>query len=206
MLSDAPGLSFLLHDRILSITERVVDGDLDLPLPRYLTEGAGWAYHSAFILPEQERSECLRQYSEIAERPRGGQQWLAERLADQQVRLGILPPETIEISFLRGMVLYKERRTKEAIAILRPVAESSTPRREVAIAAHLVGNYDDQRDQRGAEALLRKSLELSGKYVTRSHEAQVLHTLGHLIGKQKGRERKQRSCSVPASSSRRRRT
>ena len=154
-------------------------------VPRYLTEGPGAAYHGAFL----SRREALREYTAIAEAPLTGQQWLASHLASEQVDIGVLPGDAVELLFLQGIIKYRERKRREAEPILRRVANTAERSREVAIAAHLVGRIDAKqfaRRKRG-EMLLRRSLGILEELGDELGVAQVLHTLGQLVGRDRKR-------------------
>jgi tetratricopeptide (TPR) repeat protein len=183
LVADA-GLSLVVNSRLVRLCEPWAVGALG-ELPRYLREGAGAAYHGVFADGEG----SLAKYSEAADGPLSGQQWLASELAMEQVELGVVPADAIEVLFLRGMVLYRERRIPEAEPLLRDVAGSAEVRREVAVAAHLVGRLDGRRfrtRQRG-EALLRKSLKIDEALGDRAGATEVEHTLGQLVGRDASR-------------------
>jgi tetratricopeptide (TPR) repeat protein len=183
-LIEAPELGRFVHRRLLELAEASAPGtDGVSELPRYLHAGVGRTYHATFLSPE-----AARGYGQLAHRPLSGQEWLAGRLASEQVRLGLIPPDAVEVLFLQGMILYHEKRTSEAEPLLRRVAASPERRHEVAVAAHLVGRLDARRKKRGAEALLRKSLEIGSELGERVHVGQVLHTLGQLVGRDSGRK------------------
>jgi tetratricopeptide (TPR) repeat protein len=150
-------------------------------IPAYLSEGPGLAYHGAVV----QQAVGLAAYAAIADAPLTGQQWLASRLAQEQVEAGIIASDAIEVLFLQGMVAYREQRRREAIGILRRVATSEETRPEVAISAHLVGRFDGRRyvTRARGEALLRMSLEIGEELGHEFHMAQVLHTLGQLVGR-----------------------
>ena len=173
-------LSDLLHQRLLSFTKPGSVEEIPPELPRYLTEGVGRAYHATFLSPDG-----LSDYVRVAKQPISGQQWLAGNLASEQVRLGVIPENAIEVLFLRGMILYREHRRREAELLLRQVAESPEQRFEVAVSSHLIGRMDGRRfrTRKRGESLLWKSLEIGRKIGDAGHQAQVLHTLGQLIGR-----------------------
>jgi tetratricopeptide (TPR) repeat protein len=153
-------------------------------IPLYLTTGPGKAYHSAFINLEA----GLAEYSLIALTKLSGQQWLATKLAREQQDFDIMPQDVLELDFLQGMVYYREGKISQAITLLRKVADTPSDRLEVAIAAHLVGRFDGRHHQtRRAEALLDRSLKINEALENQFGEAQVLQTLGQLIGRDRKR-------------------
>jgi len=153
-------------------------------LPRYLIEGPGEAYHASALSPV----EGLPKYAAIALSGHSGQQWLAARLAREQEAAGILPRGSFEIDFLNGMVCYREGSLKEAERLLRKVIETIADRVEVAIALHIIGRLDGQRGRiQQAEAELSRSITIRRKLDDVHGEAQVLHTLGQLIGRDRRR-------------------
>ena len=165
----------------------------DGEFPRYLREAAGRAYHGVFV----DAPGALEEYGAIGEGPRSGQQWLASRLATEQVDLALIPAGSVEVLFLQGMVAYREGRLRDAETKLRKVANADVTRHEVAVAAHLVGSMDAKRyrSRPRGEKLLRKSLEIGETLGNRNHQAQVLHTLGQLVGRDRRKVRKAEPCS-----------
>jgi tetratricopeptide (TPR) repeat protein len=178
-------LSERVHGRLLELAEPgAAPAHMPAELPRYLQAGVGRAYHATFL-----STEGVNQYARIADQPLSGQQWLAGQLASEQVRLGVIPEEAVEVMFLQGMIFYRERRWHEAEQLLRELAGRSEPRHEVAVAAHLVGRIDGKRPptRKRGESLLWKSLEIGRALEDLFHTAQVLHTLGQLIGRDRNR-------------------
>jgi tetratricopeptide (TPR) repeat protein len=180
-LTSGRDLSERVHGRLLELAEPG-NAPVHLPneLPRYLQADVGRAYHATFL-----SAEGVHRYARLADQPLSGQQWLAGQLASEQVRLGVIPEDAIEVMFLHGMILYRERRWDEAERLLREVAKRSELRHEVAVATHLVGRIDgrDPPRRKRAEAFLLKSLEIGRALENRFHVAQVLHTLGQLVGR-----------------------
>jgi tetratricopeptide (TPR) repeat protein len=153
-------------------------------IPLYLTTGPGKAYHSAFINLEA----GLAEYSLIALTKLSGQQWLATKLAREQQDFDIVPRDVLELDFLQGMVYYREGKTSQSITLLRKVADTPSDRLEVAIASHLVGRFDGRHHRtRRAEVLLDRSLKINEALENQFGEAQVLQTLGQLIGRDRKR-------------------
>jgi uncharacterized protein HemY len=184
-LTEERELSERIHSRLLELAEPdAAPAHVPDELPRYLQAGVGHAYHASFL-----SAEGVREYTQLADRPLSGQQWLAGQLASEQVRLGVIPEDAIEVMFLRGMILYRERRWREAERLLREVAERPESCYEVAVAAHLVGRIDGKHPARRkqGESLLWKSLEVGRSLGRSSHQAQVLHTLGQLISRDRKR-------------------
>jgi tetratricopeptide (TPR) repeat protein len=177
-------LSRRVHERLLALTDEDAAAAFDDELPRYLTHGAGHAYHATFL-----SAAGVREYARLTDQPLSGQLWLADRLAREQVDYGLIRDDAIEVLFLRGMLRYREHRISEAEPLLRQVAGSSETRYEVAVAAHLVGRLDGRRRLRRArgEELLRKSLTIGRELGEDFHEAQVLHTLAQLVGRDRDR-------------------
>jgi tetratricopeptide (TPR) repeat protein len=178
-------LSERVHSSLLGIADAVAHSKFDGAVPRYLASEVGRAYHGAFLAS----SVALRAYSRIAEEPKSGEQWLAGQLAEEQIRLGAIAPTAIEVMFLIGMISYRERDIPRAEAVLRRVAMSDEPRREVAVAAHLVGRLDGRRprSRERAEQLLRKSLSMLTDLGDGFGVAQVLHTLAQVVGRDRQR-------------------
>jgi tetratricopeptide (TPR) repeat protein len=177
-------LMLTIHANLLRLSDSTELQAAVENIPRYLTVGPGKAYHSAFI----DAQAGLAEYSRIALAGLPGQQWLATKLAREQQELRVLPKDVFELDFLQGMVYYREGRTVEAIALLRRVASAPVARVEVAIAAHLVGRFDGKRHRpQKAELLLDRSLEINQVLKNEFGQAQVLHTLGQLIGRDRKR-------------------
>ena len=184
MLLDSQDLASGTHRLLLDVASASTIEARD-DVPRYLQDLTGIAYHKAFLAVDA----ALADYSTIAMRARSGQQWLASTLAREQQDVGILPQGALEVDFLQGMVRYREGRIRDAERLLRPIADSSQRRIEVAIAAHLVGRLDGRRpgSRRRGEELLRRSVSINEELGNELHVAQVLHTLGQLIGRDHSR-------------------
>ena len=153
----------------------------DEEIPEYLLTGVGAAYHQSALSSQ----EGLKLYVEASGNELSGTQWLLGRLAIEQQEQGIIPPTAIEPPYLRGMILYREGRIKEAEPLLRRVADSPQIREEVAVACHLVGRIDARTSStwERAEALLRRSLAILEEIGDQHGQAQVLHTLGQFVSK-----------------------
>ncbi|MGL5824084.1 MAG: hypothetical protein ACRCYU_04500, partial [Nocardioides sp.] len=182
-LSDMPDIHSRVHALLHTIAADPASRASYDELPRYLVEGPGRAYHGA----ELSKDHALRRYADIAIHAPVRDQWLGYRLAQEQQRRQVIPSGAIEIAFLNGMLAYREGRRIEAIRLLRSVAADDRRRKEVAIAAHIVGRFDGRRQARRAEDLLRKSLDIGGELNNEFHQAQVLHTLGQLVGRDRKR-------------------
>lgn len=180
-LTAETSLAELVHERLLALATSD-DATPEVPdeLPRYLRATVGRAYHATFL-----SADGVRRYAQVANEPLTGQQWLAGYLASEQMRLGVIPEDAIEVTFLQGMILYREGRRREAEPLLLRVAECPEVRHEVAVASHLVGRMKGKRPRtrKEGEALLWKSLEIGSKLGDSLHRPQVLHTLGQLIGR-----------------------
>jgi tetratricopeptide (TPR) repeat protein len=149
-------------------------------IPAYLFTDAGQAYHLAAI-GQQEKALSL--YARAASGPLTGAQWLASRLAGEQEERGVIPPGTIEATFLRAMVLFREGRRQQAEPLFRQVAATDEPRHEVAIAMHILGNLVWRRNAVEAEKLYRRSIKIGEEIGNQLHVAQTLHSLANLIGR-----------------------
>ncbi|SDL29881.1 Tetratricopeptide repeat-containing protein, partial [Geoalkalibacter ferrihydriticus] len=178
----------LVHKAHSLLLEIAMTGDIKCAgntIPRYLLSDIGRAYHKSPLSPE----EGLKIYASAADKKISGSQWLLGKLAIAQQNKGILPPEAIEPSYIRGMTYYREGQQKEAEYFLGRVVESTEIRVEVAIACHIVGRLlarkRGKRDE--AEKLLRRSLLIGEDINHKHHQAQVLHTLGQLIGENRNR-------------------
>ena len=183
-LSGHPELFKAVHGRLLRVSRSPEVRSAFSEVPRYLVEGPGEAYHASALDP----SAGLPKYGALAVSGQRGQQWLGARLAREQQTLGILPPQSLEVDFLQGMVYYREGDIEEAEPILRSVSEVGADRIEVAIALHIVGRLDGRRGRtRLAETELKHSLEIRERLGDKYGEAQVLHTLGQLIGRNRSR-------------------
>lgn len=184
-LSAQEDASEQVHTLLLSIAEADPDSPKLGETPRYLIAGPGRAYHGAFL----KKPWALQSYSEVADAPLTGQQWLASRLVEEQVSLGVLPPNALEVTFVRAMVLYREGRTSEAEPLLRRLAARTDHRREVAIAAHLVGRLDVKGHRHRVRGI--KALERSYKMLSDLGDAagiaQVANTLGQAVGQDQDR-------------------
>jgi tetratricopeptide (TPR) repeat protein len=181
---ERPELFEAAHGRLLQICRSHELQGRFSEIPRYLVEGPGEAYHASALDP----TEGLPKYAAMALGGQGGQQWLAARLAHEQEEFRILPSRSIEVDFLQGMVYYREGNIGEAERLLRRVSDIDADRREVAIALHIVGRLDWQSGSvRQAEAELNRSLAIRRTLRDAHGEAQVLHTLGQLVGRDRNR-------------------
>ena len=183
-LSEQPDLFRMAHGRLLQVSRSSGLRREFSELPRYLVEGPGEAYHASALVP----SEGLPKYAAIALFGQGGQQWLAARLAREQQAFGIIPPQSLEVDFLQGMVCYREGNLRDAEQLLRRVSEEVSDRIEVAIALHIVGRLDGQRGRtHQAESELNRSLAIHRILGDTFGEAQVLYSLGRLVGRDRSR-------------------
>ncbi len=184
LLRDEPELERLANARLLEIASSAQERRAFAEIPRYLTETAGRAYHSAPF----DAQAALAEYSRLALAAPARDQWLATRLADEQQQRGVLPASAIEVAFLRGMFHYRQRENSLALPWLQEVARTDEVRIEVAIAAHLVGRIQGREALTPErEALLRRSLEIGEEINAVIHQAQVMHTLGQLVGRNASR-------------------
>ena len=149
-------------------------------IPAYLFTDAGQAYHSAAL---GLRGDALTLYGKAACGPLTGAQWLASRLAGEQEESGVIPRGTIETTFLRAMVLFREHRSREAEPLFRRIAETDESRQEVAISMHILGNLGWRRSTAEAEELYRRSIGIGEEIDSQHHVAQALHSLANLIGR-----------------------
>lgn len=152
-------------------------GESGIILPNYLLDGTGWAYHSARLNP----SDSLRAYSLIGQFGHDAAVWLGTRLASSQANQGILPVNSKEIVFLKGISSYREGLVATGVGILRPLVSEKIVSREVAIALHLVGRFDglyaSEDRYRDAVRMLRKSISMGVQLGDVEHEAQAKHSL-----------------------------
>ena len=165
-----------------SLIRLAAEGDRSLAsisIPGYLFTNAGAAYHKAALGNVE---EAISLYSKASEGPLNGAQWLASKLVEEQEAEGVLPSNRVETDFLRAWVYYGERNRAKAEPLMRRVAQSDKVCREVAIATHLVGNWERSRNQREAETLLRRSLDIGERINLLPHVAHVAHSLANLIG------------------------
>jgi tetratricopeptide (TPR) repeat protein len=163
------------------------EGDRSLAgsvIPGYLFTNAGKAYHRAAL---GMTGDALALYARASAGPLTGAQWLASKLADEQEARGALPAGSIETTFLRAMVIFREGRRQEAEPLFRQVAETDKPRIEVAIALNILGNLIGRRNPREAEAFFRRSIEIGEELENQHHIAQTLHSLANLIGRDQSR-------------------
>lgn len=148
-------------------------------IPRYLLGPVGLAYHLAYV----DEDGALARYAAIAQSPVSGDLWLAAQLSQEQVTRRVLPSDRLETEFIRGMLLYRERKKRAAIRVLRTVADAEGASVEIAIAAHLVGAATAKRKGSEAEAerYLRRSLDLGAELGSERTVAYVCNSLGRLL-------------------------
>jgi tetratricopeptide (TPR) repeat protein len=152
-------LSRHVHSSLLEVATEKSESGFEGKLPQYLRSAVGQAYHGVFL----GKADALKRYALIAEAQRSGQQWLASRLAQEQVELRIIPAGALEVLLLQGMVMYREGRFDAAAAVLRRVVETNEVRREVAVGAHILGHIvgRESAGNQKAVALLEKSVDIS---------------------------------------------
>src|SRR6266851_4881798 len=180
----SPEIVKAAHHTLLKLGD---EGDHSLAgsvIPGYLFTNAGKAYHKAAL---GMTDEALALYARASAGSRTGAQWLASKLADEQEARGALPPGTVEATFLRAMVMFREGRRQEAEPLFRRVAATDELRIEVAIALHILGNLIGRRNPREAEAFFRRSIEIGESLGNQQHVAQTLHSLANLIGRDRSR-------------------
>jgi tetratricopeptide (TPR) repeat protein len=183
-LSDTPDVFGLSHQLLLRVAQSRADISEETELPRYLKQESGRAYHTAAV----HAGAGLDEYVQAARRPRSSDQWLASVLATEQQKVGVLPAVSAELDFLRGMVLMREGRYRNAEPLLRGVAELPGARIETAISAHVVGRRDGRVGRiRDAIRLLNKSIEILEVRGDQQGLAMVLHSLGQLLGRDRKR-------------------
>lgn len=154
-------------------------------LPAYLKDPAGRAYHLAALDPEA-GVDSYAGLGVAAEYDVGeSTTWLAARLANDQRALGVLPAQSIELDFLTAMSNYSEGLRQLAIEQLRPLAASKGVSMPIAVACHLVGRWDGNRNSpvpyRLAEKMLRRSIRIGEELKNYRHVAQAQHTLALIL-------------------------
>lgn len=176
-LAKESALKHDVHSVLLALSSRagVKADDSIVLLPNYLVTGPGLAYHSA----ELDVLSGLSEYSELGHIENAQIGWLANRLATDQQARGVLPAGSLQLNFLRGMVLYREGRHSEALELLRPLSESRDESREVAVATHIVGKLDAQHGDEllAAIKMLRRSLRIGRSLGDERHIAHASHSL-----------------------------
>ena len=179
-LHEDPELARRVHGDLLTVAKEAQPDEAGDTVPAYLTWPAGRAYHTAPLAP----TEALALYADAYEPRLTGEQWLLGVLAEEQQQRGVLAPSAIEPAFLRGMTVYREGDWQGAERLLRRVADSREQRIEVAISKHVVGvllgNRRYQTDR--ARQYLEESLAILRELGDRHGQAQVLHSLGKLLG------------------------
>jgi tetratricopeptide (TPR) repeat protein len=154
-------------------------------LPIYLRDPAGYAYHLAALDPEA----GLNSYLDLAVAAEFDvphrTAWLANRLANDQRGLGVLPVDSTELDFLTAMATYCDGPRDVAIELLRPFAADRRYTMPAAVATHLVGRHDMRRNSgihyRLAEKLIRRSIRIGEHLENWRHVAQAQHTLALLL-------------------------
>jgi tetratricopeptide (TPR) repeat protein len=149
-------------------------------IPAYLFTKAGQAYHSAAV---GDTAEALSLYADVARGPFTGVQWLASNLAEEQERRRILPPGSIETTFLRARVLFREGKLRQAEPLFRRIAEIDENRFEVAVSLGILGNLVGRSSRREAESFLRRSIEINEELDDLRGLAQMLHSLANLLAR-----------------------
>lgn len=177
------------HNYLLDVCEDADPGHAGDTVPAYLTWPVGVAYHTTVF----DSDEGLSIYSRAYGQQRRGEQWLSGVLAEEQQRQGFIPESAWQPAFFQGMNAYWERRWNEAKRYFERVAQTREEHTDVAIALHLLAQIlirESRREPKyaDAEVLLRRSLALLEKFEDAHGEAQVLHTLGNLISRNKPTE------------------
>lgn len=182
---EAPAKSLTAaHELLVFIARHGDRAEARTRIPSYLFTEAGEAYHLAEL---GEVQAALPLYSAAALKPLDGRQWLAERLASEQESRHRIPEGTIEVTFLRGMLLYREGKKAEAMTLFRLLADRSDERLEVAIAQHLYANSIAKQDFAGAESYYRRSVAINERHGQPEHVAEVLHSLANLLSGRRSR-------------------
>jgi tetratricopeptide (TPR) repeat protein len=179
-------LAWAAHDklRLTAAIGQSGEAPTEVSLPKYLTWHLGLAYHTSVFDPLQGLEEYRRGFRNEYTR----EQWLLAKLAEEQQESGVLPADAVEPLFFRGMSFYRENMWQEAETYFKRVEQIGGQSLEVATALHLLGRiyHHYYRDDNRAEDYLRRSLNLHRPYPI--GEAQVLNSLGNVIGKKKPRE------------------
>ena len=149
--------------------------------PAYLCSGPGLAYHGAELEPEL----GIAGYKAVSHVDSLSIGMESLKLAAEQVKRGVVDANESAIVFLRGMTLYRMGRQSEAVEVLRRVAALAEESREVAVAQHLVGNWDclrsHGRDPMVAQHLLAASHKNAAKRGDEQHLAHVKHSMALCI-------------------------
>lgn len=166
------------HNILLEIS---LTGDVSkarTEIPSYLFTEGGQAYHQAAV---GQTEVALTLYSTAAQHPLSGAQWLAGELAEEQSCAGIVPADSIEIIFLKAMLLFRQGRKREAEPLFERLIASNARSIEVRIAAHLLANYIVHRSPARAEELYRLSLEIAQELDDWVGLLMVEHSLGRFL-------------------------
>jgi tetratricopeptide (TPR) repeat protein len=182
--SVADDLLIAAHTQLLDIARHGDRAKARTTLPGYLFTDAGQAYHLAALGCID---EALPLYSRAAQSPLSGAQWLAGKLATEQVTAGVISADRVEILFLRAMILFREGKKREAKPFFEKIVCSDAVRIEVAIAAHLLANMIHNEPER-AEGLYRKSIAIREELGDVHGIAKTRHSLGRFLWRRHGRE------------------
>jgi tetratricopeptide (TPR) repeat protein len=149
-------------------------------IPSYLFTKAGQAYHLA---EAGNTKEALSLYAEAARGPLSGSQWLASNFAQEQERRKILPTGSIETTFLRAMVMFREGKRQQAEPLFREIARTVETRFEVAVSLNILGNLVGRSNRTEAEGFFQRSIEIGKQIGNQHHVAQTLHSLANLLSR-----------------------
>jgi hypothetical protein len=143
----------------------------------YLRIGAGRAYHGTEI----STALGLDEYRAVAHIDSLAIGLDAVRMADEQSLRGLLDSSSTQLTFLRGMTLYRQGRMYDAIPVLRLVADTSEISRETAVAQHLVARWDCRRGsvalKNESKRFFNTSLKTAKALPDLKHQAHVEHSM-----------------------------
>jgi tetratricopeptide (TPR) repeat protein len=168
------------HTIMLDYVETAEPEQAGSIIPNYIYTLAGKAYHQA---GSGKTEEALGNYGAAATLPHSGQQWLATRLGREQQRLGIFPPDQIEILFLQAITLYREGHRSQAKPFLEQIVAQGQSSLAMAMALNMLGNMVAAENPKRAETLLQQGIEMSAEVGNNQGVAIGQHNLGVLIGK-----------------------
>ncbi|WP_341681221.1 hypothetical protein [Sphingopyxis sp.] len=180
----SPPLVRRAHEIMLDLVKTAPPEAAGDVIPNYIYTLAGKAYHQAGA---GKTDDALSTYEQAAKLPYGGVQWLATRLASEQERFGILPPDQVEILFLQAITLFREGHRDLAKPLFERIITKGQPAYATAVALNIIGNYETNKNPDRAENLLRQGIEVSRLVGDDQGIAVGQHNLGTLIGKDRKR-------------------
>ena len=170
------------HMRLLDIARNAELNSIECKSPKYLTTDAGKAYHAAYA---GKIDQALTFYTQAASgwERFSGIHWLAAQFALEQQEASVLPADSANLLFLRGISLFKENFKHQASRLFEKIIAKDDATKFTAIACDIVGNSLRGKNHIRAEKLFRRAIEISQEIGDCAGEGVHLHNLAIVLDK-----------------------